>query len=308
MSFARNKDFIEKGDTVILYLSPSNMHAIQVEEKIKNKKGELVENVFQTKYGALKVVNLVGTKYGSKVELSKGWAFVLQPTPELWTLTLPHRTQIIYTPDISLIVYLLDLVPGSVVIETGTGSGSLSHALVRAVKPLGHLHTFDFHEQRVLTAKEEFMSHGISEFVTVRHRDVCADGFGAELDHKVDAVFLDLPHPWLTIDFAVKALKTTGGKLCSFSPCIEQVQKTCQKLSEAGFHEINTYECLQEELTVVQKTMNVLNLDDLNHNENGEKPGRYKEPVKVSSVVHPSTTPGHTGFITIATLPPAFIR
>jgi tRNA (adenine57-N1/adenine58-N1)-methyltransferase len=28
------------------------------------------------------------------------YAFVLHPTPELWTLCLPHRTQIIYTPDI----------------------------------------------------------------------------------------------------------------------------------------------------------------------------------------------------------------
>lgn len=54
-----------------------------------------------------------------QVEFSKGWGHVLQPTPELWTLTLPHRTQIIYTPDISMIIMQLDLVPGSVVIEAG---------------------------------------------------------------------------------------------------------------------------------------------------------------------------------------------
>lgn len=55
----------------------------------------------------------------TQVELSKGWGHVLQPTPELWSLTLPHRTQIIYTPDISMILLQLDLVPGSVVIEAG---------------------------------------------------------------------------------------------------------------------------------------------------------------------------------------------
>lgn len=54
-----------------------------------------------------------------QVELSKGWGHVLQPTPELWSLTLPHRTQIIYTPDISMILLQLDLVPGSIVIEAG---------------------------------------------------------------------------------------------------------------------------------------------------------------------------------------------
>lgn len=120
MSFKKNKDLIEVGDIITLYLNPNNMHQIEVKDKIKNRKGELVDYVFQTTYGALKVISLVGTRYGSKVDLSKGWAYVLQPTPELWTLTLPHRTQIIYTPDISMIVYLLDLAPGSVVIETGS--------------------------------------------------------------------------------------------------------------------------------------------------------------------------------------------
>ena len=35
----------------------------------------------------------------------------------------------------------------------GTGSGSLSHSIVRAIKPTGHLHTFDFHEKRVESAR-----------------------------------------------------------------------------------------------------------------------------------------------------------
>jgi tRNA (adenine57-N1/adenine58-N1)-methyltransferase len=92
----------------------------------------------------------------------------------------------------------------------GTGSASLSHSLIRAIRPSGHLYTFDFHEQRVLLAQEEFKNHGIDEFVTVKHRDVCTEGFGNELDNKIDAVFLDLPHPWLTIDFAIKSFKNKG--------------------------------------------------------------------------------------------------
>lgn len=119
MSFDTNKTIIEEGDIVVLYLAPQNMHSFEVTPKILNKKGVLVENVFQTTYGALKVFSLVGKKYGTKVELTRGWAFVLQPNPELWTITLPHRTQIIYTPDISLIIHLLDLLPGSIIIETG---------------------------------------------------------------------------------------------------------------------------------------------------------------------------------------------
>ena len=51
-----------------------------------------------------------------------------------------------------------------------------------------------------------------------------------------------------------------GGKLCSFSPCIEQVQRTCTKLAAEGFVGIETHECLQRELTVQQKSLPVLDL------------------------------------------------
>lgn len=51
--------------------------------------------------------------------------------------------------------------------SSGTGSGSLSHYFMRAIKPLGHLHTFDFHENRVQQARDEFKAHGLEKFVTV---------------------------------------------------------------------------------------------------------------------------------------------
>ena len=62
---------------------------------------------------------VAGLKYGSQVQMTRGWAFALHPTPELWTLTLPHRTQILYTPDISMVLTQLELRPGSVVCEAG---------------------------------------------------------------------------------------------------------------------------------------------------------------------------------------------
>lgn len=67
MSFIKHKDIIEEGDTVILYLTIFNMYAIEARTEIKNKLGEMVENVFQTAYGALKVKSIIGGKYGAKV-------------------------------------------------------------------------------------------------------------------------------------------------------------------------------------------------------------------------------------------------
>ncbi|XP_034934520.1 tRNA (adenine(58)-N(1))-methyltransferase catalytic subunit TRMT61A isoform X2 [Chelonus insularis] len=262
MSFYQTKSTIEEKDVAVLYFGPQKMHSFEITPKIMNKKGELVENVFQTTHGALKIASLIGKKYGSRVELSRGWGYILQPTPELWTETLPHRTQIIYTADCSLIVHLLNLIPGSVVVET------------------------------------------------VADRDVCREGFGDNLKLKADAILLDLPLPWLTIDHAVNTLKTSGGKLCSFSPCIEQVQQTCLKLEATGFVDINVYELLQKELTVVFKSIPKLDLECLKKQHTSDEVIKKKttDEDRILTVNHSSTLPGHTGYLTVATLPPLFAR
>ncbi|CAG9822484.1 unnamed protein product [Phaedon cochleariae] len=309
MSFDGYKDEINEGDTVILYLTITQVYSIKAQPKIVNKKGNEVENVFQTPYGALKCGELIGKSYGTKISLSKGWGYVLQPTPELWTITLPHRTQIIYTPDISMIILQLELCPGSMVIESGTGSGSLSHALIRAVKPHGHVYTFDFHEVRAKTATEEFKDHGLASYVTVGHRDVCEDGFGEHMTGKADAVFLDLPHPWLAIPHALTSIKTTGGRLCSFSPCIEQVQKSCLMLLKLGFQDIQTLEVLQTQYSVQQRSIPVINLDFVKAEKDGSEPEKKeREMMKTVTGLPPASSPGHTGYLTFATLPPVWCR
>ena len=62
-----------------------------------------------------------------------------------------------YSTYIAMVRLQLELGPGNVVVESGTGSGSLSHALARTVAPRGHLHTFDFRAERVEKARAEYM-------------------------------------------------------------------------------------------------------------------------------------------------------
>lgn len=71
------------------------------------------------RFGVYSHDDLVGVPYGSKVASrnGRGYMHLLRPTPELWTLALPHRTQILYMADIAYITSWLALKPGSTVIE-----------------------------------------------------------------------------------------------------------------------------------------------------------------------------------------------
>lgn len=224
---------VQDRETVFIVINSRKMYPLRVTNG----------QVFQTQFGQLKHCDIIGTRYGTKLHLSKGYVYVLKFTPELWTINLPHRTQILYSTDISLITCKLNLKPGSVVIESGTGSGSLSHSIARTIAPNGRLYTFDFHEERARKAIEEFDEHNLSSIIITQHRDVCEQGF--DLEKIADAVFLDLPLPWKAIPFANKSLKSYGSRICCFSPCIEQVQKTRVALEENCFIDIETLECLQ---------------------------------------------------------------
>lgn len=57
----------------------------------------------------------------------------------------------------------------SLLSPSGTGSASLSHALLRTIVPTGHLHTVEFHEKRADAARKEFKDHGFGDSVTVRN-------------------------------------------------------------------------------------------------------------------------------------------
>lgn len=301
-------NLIQEGSKVILYLGYNNLHVIKVK----------TDDVYQMKFGALRHNDLIGKEFGSKIICPRGYIHVLPIVPELWTLSLPHRTQILYMPDISMILLELDIKPGSIVVEAGTGSGSLSHSIIRTIRPNGHLYTFEFHELRSKLARSEFEEHGLSSFVTARHRDVLANGF--EHENIADAVFLDLPAPWNAVDHVIKVLKKTGGRLCTFSPCIEQVQRTCQRLHASGFEEINTIECLRRvhEFRYQHQTKIHFTADEQEIEPAEEENASPVKKKKVESTdsgkttagasaatlttVGPLVMPGHTGFLTFAYL------
>ncbi|KAM9354082.1 tRNA (adenine(58)-N(1))-methyltransferase catalytic subunit TRMT61A isoform 1-T1 [Pholidichthys leucotaenia] len=191
----------------------------------------------------------------------------------------------------------------------GTGSGSLSHAILRTIAPTGHLHTVEFHQQRAEKVTEEFKEHRVDHLVTVRNQDVCKEGFG--VTGVADAVFLDIPSPWEAVGHAKMAMKRQGGRVCSFSPCIEQVQRTCEALQEQGFEEINTLEVLLRVHDVRTVSLPLPDFGPDPSSQTGQDVMEEAPPttlpnhaaVTMKTTSQPREMPGHTGYLTFATKP-----
>lgn len=206
--------------------------------------------IFSNRNGHFHHDDFIGKPYGSKIRSRNnrgyGYVFLLKPTPELWARSLNHRTQIVHELDASMIVFYMNLRPNMVVCESGTGSGALSHCILRTIAPQGHLYTFEFNGMRAETARKEFAKNRVDHLVTVTHKDVCGkqeEGSGGfeRPQASVDAIVLDLPEPWLAVPHAAHALKPNA-RIASYSPCVEQSQRTIIAMKEAGFHSMKTME------------------------------------------------------------------
>lgn len=180
--------------------------------------------------------------------------------------------------DASMIVFYLNLRPNMIVCESGTGSGALSHCLMRTVAPHGKLYTYEFNGMRAETARQEFAKNRAGHLVEVTHKDVCGKHGPGGFDRppaSVDAVILDLPEPWTAVAHCAHVLKPNA-RLASYSPCVEQSQRTIEQLMKCGFHSIKTMEFRLKEYHVDEAEF--------------DPPPREKRPRQPTSAWPPGTS------------------
>ena len=212
------------------------------------------------------------------IHAQSGFVHLLPPTPERWTTSLPHRTQVVYTPDYSYILHRIKARPGTRLIEAGAGSGSFTHAAVRAVfngfpdlnsspSEGGKVYSYEFHAPRAEKLQHEIQEHGLNGIVELTPLDVCQDGFAPSDSSpstiKATAVFLDLPAPWLTFKHLARDSlhspldPNASVHLCTFSPCIEQVQRIVTSLRQLGWVEVEMVELSAKRIEVRRERVGI---------------------------------------------------
>lgn len=287
-----NVKTINYGDLVIIYETGDSVKYFTLE---KGKR-------FQNKFGVFLHDDIYGKNYGCKIydnKEGKKYITILSFVPNIWERCINKMTQILFNPDISLIMILLNISQSSIIYESGTGSGCLSVNMSSVLsKGSGHLYTFEFNKERAEKLKDLFKFLNLDKKITITHRDVIQDGFMldkslANPSHKkCGSMFIDLPSPWLAIVHAKKVMKS-GAYFISFSPCIEQVNQTMKAMKENNFIELRMFECLYRTFSFARTTQ--VKMPVIGKRKKGEKI-EFKD-VDINITKNKCDMRGHTGFL-----------
>ncbi len=192
-----------------------------------------------------KVVLPENLKFGDKIISSKNKKiFVLKPSISDLMLKIKRKTTIIYPKEAGFIILELGIKSGSKVCEVGTGSGSFLTLLSSTVGKRGRVYTFERRRDFYELARENLSNYKLLDNIEFHLRDVEKEGFP---DIKVDAVFIDIPEPWMVLKHIPKILKK-GHPIGSLSPNIEQIKKTKEEMEKFGFVRIKVYEIFLREI------------------------------------------------------------
>ena len=225
---------IDEGSTVLLYFDLRRQWLLRVDSSRQ----------FHTHRWFINLKELIGRSFGTSVKSSLGHEFwVLKPTTHDLIMHSVRRTQIMYPKDIGLIILKLALTAGCKVLEVGTGSGAMTVAAAMAVRPTGHVHTYEAREEFAEMAQRNLKRAALLDFVTIHHGNAATAIEGTDFD----AAIIDVGDPWPIIPHVHTAL-LPGAPVVSFSPTMNQVERTTDIFVKGGFVNVHTIESFIREI------------------------------------------------------------
>ena len=175
--------------------------------------------------------DLIGRTWGSQVFSHNGSPFfLLQPSmPDILKNT-KRATQIMYPKEIGYVLLNMGIIPGTKVIEAGTGSGSFTTALAYYVGKTGKVFSYEVKSDTQEIAKKSLEKLGIAERVEFKVRNIEL-GFDEKM---IDAIFLDVPNAYDYLQVVRRSLKP-GGFFGCILPTVNQVIKLLTALRQNEF-------------------------------------------------------------------------
>ncbi|KAF9111901.1 hypothetical protein BGX27_004283 [Mortierella sp. AM989] len=174
--------------------------------------------------GRLKHDDFIGLSPLSTIKTHKGVKYTLHwPTLDEYCTKVKRQASIMYPKDATSAVHLLDLFPGAHVLEAGTGNGSMTLYIQRAIQgPGSHLDTVDIRNEHSQQAEEN-----VERFWRGMYRP------GITFWRSSGGLQKVIKH--LTSLEQVTSEKTDKQDLLSPTSCTTQIQPTETLESDSGF-------------------------------------------------------------------------
>ena len=242
-------------DRVVLLEASGAKHLVVLDREIANVPG----------VGVVRA-DSVRAALGRRWSIGGRSFLVLNPSMRDTVGALRRQAQIIGPKDAASLVWNCHLKASDFIVEVGAGSGALTLVLAQAVGPDGHVVTYDRRPDFLDVARANVAAAGLARRVAFK----LGDARTGITEMGADAFVVDIPDPWEAVGPAAKALRPCG-HFASYSPNVEQVNRTVAALRAGTFVEIRTLEIIEREIEASE------------------------------SGTHPSFAPlGHTGYLTFA--------
>ncbi|MEM0297265.1 MAG: tRNA (adenine-N1)-methyltransferase [Zestosphaera sp.] len=214
---------IVEGDLALIYVDERRSKIVRVAGG----------KILHTDRGYLRLDDLIGLEWGSRVRLSTGvTAYVVKPTlTDLMMKFFRRATQVIYPKDLAYMLLESGVGEGSRVAEAGVGTGFLTAVLAWFVGRDGRVYGYEINEEYVKVALNNLENAGLSERVVIKNRDITQ---GID-ERDLDALFLDMPNPWEVFPHLKNSLKPSA-PVIMFVPSVNQVLKVLEHVK--GFRHL----------------------------------------------------------------------
>jgi len=198
---------------------------------------------YHNKDGAIKKEDIEAAKNGSQLKTAyKRDALIFAPDRIELIEGFKRGPQSVLLKDAMYIIGRLGITKESIVLDAGTGSGSMAAYLSLYAKKVI---SFEIKEEFLTIAKKNL------EKINADNIEIINDSVENIKKHsseKFDAVFLDVTRPWEMLDLIYDSLKE-GAYACFYLPNMTQATEIANALGEK-FHQMETVEMIKRDWNI----------------------------------------------------------